>query len=120
MQTGQLRPDTNLQDDDQLEPEPHVEDFRALRRNIIDWKGEASIDRPASTQRSTTSSRSLGSMQSDITVHRSTEPAACLELAVQMRHQQKLQQGAAGRAGVCPAQLAGWMQFQCMRVASKL
>jgi hypothetical protein len=28
-----------MQEEDQMEPEPHYEDFRSLRRKIFDWEG---------------------------------------------------------------------------------
>jgi hypothetical protein len=28
-----------VQEEDQMEPEPHYEDFRSLRRKIFDWEG---------------------------------------------------------------------------------
>jgi hypothetical protein len=29
-----------LQEEDLMEPEPHYEDFRSLRRKIFEWEGE--------------------------------------------------------------------------------
>lgn len=31
--------DFDVQEEDQMEPEPHYEDFRTLRRKIFDWDG---------------------------------------------------------------------------------